>query len=176
MPVTKKKTTTVTSTQIAAKKEAAIKEAHINKEETPKKRTCVRKSAVKTTTKTTRKKVAPEVRAKSGLSKEDVKQLLDFVVQKLDEGKAEELVTISLAGKTSFTDYLVIASGTSSRHLFGLMNNLVQDLKKAGYNVRVSGEEGAGNWLVIDLIDVVVHLFTQEARDFYDLEGMWQTK
>lgn len=108
-----------------------------------------------------------------GVSKEQVSELLDFVVHKLDEGKAQEIVTINLINKTSFTDYLVIATGTSSRHVMGLMNNLVKDLKKAGYRVHVSGDSGDGNWVVIDLIDVVVHLFTADARSFYNLEDMW---
>lgn len=109
----------------------------------------------------------------STLSQEQVKELVNFVVHKLDEGKAEEIISMDLTGKTSFTDYLVIATGTSSRHVMGLMNNLVQEMKKAGYRIRVSGEAGDGNWVVIDLIDVVVHLFTPETRAFYNLEEVW---
>ncbi|MBQ9089846.1 MAG: ribosome silencing factor [Alphaproteobacteria bacterium] len=109
----------------------------------------------------------------TSLSKDEVTKLLDFMVKKLDEGKAENIVTIDLAGKTSFADYLLIATGTSSRHVFGLANNLSMDLKKAGYRVQISGENGDGNWIVIDAIDIVVHLFTNEAREFYRLEEIW---
>lgn len=108
--------------------------------------------------------------------KERVAELLSLIEQKLDAGKAENITTIDLAGKTSFADYLVIATGTSARHVFGLANNLATDLKKAGYRVQVSGDTGDGNWVVIDAIDVVVHLFTQETRDFYRLEEIWNQK
>lgn len=108
--------------------------------------------------------------------KERVLGLLALIEQKLDAGKAENIITIDLAGKTSFADYLVIATGTSARHVFGLANNLATDLKKAGYRVQVSGDTGDGNWVVIDAIDVVVHLFTQETRDFYRLEEIWNQK
>ncbi|MBQ3035223.1 MAG: ribosome silencing factor [Alphaproteobacteria bacterium] len=103
-----------------------------------------------------------------------MKELIAFVEQKLDAGKAENIVTIDLKGKSSFTDFIIIANGTSGRHLNGLANNLIQDIKKAGYRARISGDNSDTGWIVIDLIDVMIHLFTGEMRDFYDLEGMWK--
>lgn len=124
--------------------------------------------------KTVKKARLPE--RKTALTSEQIRELLSFILQKLDDGKAENIVSIDLAGKTSFADYLVIAGGTSSRHVFGLANNLASDLKKAGYRVQLSGENGDGNWVVIDVIDIMIHLFTPDARAFYNLEEMWQTK
>ncbi|MBQ6853927.1 MAG: ribosome silencing factor [Alphaproteobacteria bacterium] len=155
-------------------------------------RTCSPKTAVKKETATVKKDIvkkenitAPKKAVKkqkpvkvpprtTALSQEQVKELLSFVVHKLDEGKAEEILSLDLAGKTSFADYLVIATGTSSRHVFGLANNLATDLKKAGYRVQVSGDTGDGQWVVIDVIDIVIHLFTKEAREFYKLEEIWK--
>lgn len=115
---------------------------------------------------------APKV--KGALSKEQIKELLTFITRKLDEGKAEEIAVIDLEGKTGLADFLVVASGTSARHIFGLANNLMTDLKKAGYAVKISGENGEGNWVLIDVVDIIVHLFTPQTRALYDLEGLWQ--
>lgn len=166
-----KKKTTISSTQAAAKQLAKKNEEHLTKnvaKKTPaKKRTCSKKSPAKT-----KKAVLPT--APGALSKEQIKELIAFVEQKLDAGKAENIVTIDLKGKSSFTDFIIIANGTSGRHLNGLANNLIQDIKKAGYRARVSGDNSDTGWIVIDLIDVMIHLFTGEMRDFYDLEGMWK--
>lgn len=167
--------TTDTTTQkkstkrMGVKKTTGLKEtAPVKKDTAKKESTTAPKKAVK---KTKPVKVPPRTTA---LSQEQVKELLSFITHKLDEGKAEEILSIDLAGKTSFTDYLVIATGTSSRHVFGLANNLATDLKKAGYRVQVSGDTGDGQWVVIDVIDIVIHLFTKEAREFYQLEEIWK--
>lgn len=167
-----KKKITVTSTQAAAKREAKKNEERNLKAE-PVKKT---KAPVKTAKKCVRKKVATLPQSPVALTKEQVKQLVAFLEQKLDAGKAENIVSIDLKGKSSFTDYLVIANGTSSRHLHGLANNLIQDIKKAGFRARISGDTSDSGWIVIDLIDVMVHLFTGEMRDFYDLEGVWKSQ
>lgn len=168
MPQAKKKTT-ISSTQAAAKKQAQKNEEHLTTSEI-KKSPAKRKPCAKK--KTTKKAVLPT--APGALSKEQIKELIAFVEQKLDAGKAENIVTIDLKGKSSFTDFIVIANGTSGRHLNGLANNLIQDIKKAGYRARISGDNSDTGWIVIDLIDVMIHLFTGEMRDFYDLEGMWK--
>lgn len=168
MPQAKKKTT-ISSTQAAAKKQAQKNEEHLTTSEI-KKSPAKRKPCAKK--KTTKKAVLPT--APGALSKEQIKELIAFVEQKLDAGKAENIVTIDLKGKSSFTDFIIIANGTSGRHLNGLANNLIQDIKKAGYRARISGDNSDTGWIVIDLIDVMIHLFTGEMRDFYDLEGMWK--
>ncbi len=122
----------------------------------------------------TKKRSASQKGKNSQQTPEHIRTLVDFIVQKLDAGKAENIVTIDLVGKTSFADYMVIASGTSSRHVMGLVHNLIADLKKKGYKPHVDGETGDGNWVVIDLIDVMVHVFTPETRDFYQLESIWK--
>lgn len=168
MPQAKKKTT-ISSTQAAAKKQAQKNEEHLTTSEI-KKSPAKRKPCAKK--KTTKKAILPT--APGALSKEQIKELIAFVEQKLDAGKAENIVTIDLKGKSSFTDFIIIANGTSGRHLNGLANNLIQDIKKAGYRARISGDNSDTGWIVIDLIDVMIHLFTGEMRDFYDLEGMWK--
>lgn len=167
MAQTKKKTI-VSSTQAAAKKQAKRnEEKELKAVDTPK------KSIKKAPKKCVRKKNATLPQSSKSMSKEQVKELVSFIEQKLDAGKAENIVTIDLKGKSSFTDFLIIAGGTSSRHLNGLSNNLIQEIKKAGYKARISGDTADSGWIVIDLIDVMVHLFTGEMRDFYDLEGIW---
>ena len=170
MPQAKKKTS-ISSTQAAAKKQAQKNEERLATNEI-KKTPTKRKACSKKKTTKTKKAVLPT--APGALSKEQVKELIAFVEQKLDDGKAENIVTIDLKGKSSFTDFIIIANGTSGRHLNGLANNLIQDIKKAGYRARISGDNSDTGWIVIDLIDVMIHLFTGEMRDFYDLEGMWK--
>lgn len=166
-----KKKATLSSTQAAAKRQAKKNEERVLKEELS---TSVKKKCKPTAKKCVRKTKAKLPQSPNALSKEEVKELIAFIEQKLDAGKAENIVTIDLKGKSSFTDYLVIANGTSSRHLNGLANNLIQDIKKAGFRARISGDTSNSGWIVIDLIDVMVHLFTGEMRDFYDLEGVWK--
>lgn len=169
MASTKKKTT-ISTTQAAAKRQAKKNEERVI--ETPKKKVaCKKKTSTKKTT-TIKKAVLPT--APGALSKTQIKELIAFVEQKLDDGKAENIVTIDLKGKSSFTDFIIIANGTSARHLNGLANNLIQEIKKAGYRARISGDNSDTGWVVIDLIDVMIHLFSGEMRDFYDLEGMWK--
>ncbi len=170
MPQAKKKTS-ISSTQAAAKKQAQKNEERLTTSEI-KKTPAKRKACSKKKTTKAKKAVLPT--APGALSKEQVKELIAFVEQKLDDGKAENIVTIDLKGKSSFTDFIIIANGTSGRHLNGLANNLIQDIKKAGYRARISGDNSDTGWIVIDLIDVMIHLFTGEMRDFYDLEGMWK--
>ncbi len=99
--------------------------------------------------------------------------LLKQIVHWLDEAKAEEIVTIDLAGKTSFGDYMVIASGRTDRHVGALADTLQDKLKDAGAGrARVEGMQ-ACDWVLIDTGDIIVHLFRPEVREFYNLEKMW---
>lgn len=93
--------------------------------------------------------------------------------QTLDDAKAEEIVTVDLAGKSSIADYLVIASGQSTRQVGALADRLVERLKgKAGGPIGVEGKAGC-DWVLVDAGDVVVHIFRPETRRFYNLEKMW---
>ena len=100
--------------------------------------------------------------------------LLKLIETTLDDNKAQDIVTIDLKGKTSIANYMVIASGTSNRHVASLADKLKYTLKQNGYTTTSEGEEKA-NWVLIDAFDVIVHIFCPEVRDFYNLEKMWNT-
>lgn len=100
-------------------------------------------------------------------------ELLKDVVEWLDEAKAEEVVTVDLAGKSSLGDYMVIASGRSDRHVGAIADQLRTKLKESGCSsVRVEGME-ACDWVLVDSGDIIIHVFRPEVRDFYNLEKMW---
>ena len=97
-------------------------------------------------------------------------EILEIVETSLDDGKAENVVVIDLKGKTSIANQMVIASGTSDRHVISLAQRVQENLKAAGYK-SVSEGENRGDWVLI--YDVIVHIFRPEVRDFYNLEKMW---
>ena len=100
-------------------------------------------------------------------------ELLGEILYWLDEAKAENLVSIDLAGKSSIGDYMVIASGRSDRHVGAIADQLVEKLKEAGHrHIRVEGMDQC-DWVLVDAVDVVVHLFRPEVRSFYNLEKLW---
>jgi len=99
-------------------------------------------------------------------------EVLDIIVKTLDDGKAEDVVVIDLEGKTSIANQMVVASGTSQRHVASLADKIQENLKAAGYKTTVEGEEKA-DWVLIDAFDVIVHIFKPEVREFYSLEKMW---
>ena len=91
----------------------------------------------------------------------------------LDNNKAQKITSINLNNKSYIADYMVVASGTSSRHLQSLSENLVTELKRLGINdCRIEGKDSA-DWKLVDAHDVIVHIFNPEKREFYDLEKMW---
>ena len=99
--------------------------------------------------------------------------LLEDIVRWLDEAKAEAIVTIDLAGKSSIGDYMVIATGRSDRHVGSIGEQISRKLKELGRGrVRVEGLE-ACDWVLLDTGDIIVHVFRDEVRDFYNLEKMW---
>lgn len=97
-----------------------------------------------------------------------------LVLESLEEDGALDVVSISLAGKSSEADMMVVASGRSTRHVAAIADKLVERLKEAGYAPRSEGREAA-DWVLIDAGDAIVHVFRPEVRDFYQLEKMWQT-
>ena len=91
----------------------------------------------------------------------------------LDNNKAQNIICINLKNKSYIADYMVIASGTSSRHLQALSEILVTQLKELGLNdCRIEGKD-SNDWKLVDAHDVIVHIFHPEKREFYDLEKMW---
>ena len=99
--------------------------------------------------------------------------LLEQVIDSLTDDKAEEVVQIDLRGKTEMADYMVIASGRSTRQVSAMSEKLVDRLKQVfGLTCRVEGKE-TGDWVLIDGGDVIVHIFRPEVREFYQLEKMW---
>ncbi len=106
-------------------------------------------------------------------SDSEVERLHDLILSSLDDDQADEVVSIPLAGKSTIADYLVIATGRSTRHVSSMANKLAQKIKaETGQLVRIEGLATA-DWVLIDAGDVVVHLFRAEVRSFYNLERMW---
>ena len=100
----------------------------------------------------------------------DIKKNVEKI---LDDNKAQNITCINLKNKSYIADYMVIASGTSSRHLQSLSEILVAQLKKLGIdNCRIEGKDSS-DWKLVDAHDVIVHIFHPEKRKFYDLENMW---
>ena len=91
----------------------------------------------------------------------------------LDNNKAQNITIIDLKNKSYIADYMIVASGTSSRHLQSLSEILVSELKKLGLNnCRMEGKDSS-DWKLVDAYDVIVHIFNPEKREFYNLEKMW---
>ena len=109
---------------------------------------------------------------KKNTANDVVEQILNIVKTSLDDGKAEDVVVIDLEGKSSIANYMVVASGTSNRHVASLAENLQLKLKQGGHQSIAEGMDKA-DWVLIDAFDVVVHIFRPEVREFYSLEKMW---
>ena len=104
----------------------------------------------------------------------DAEEILRLVLTRLDDMKAEDILTIDLRDKSSIGDYMVVSSGRSQRHVGSVADRVVEDLHKAGVRGRVEGAPHC-DWVLIDAGDVIVHVFRPEVRDFYNLEKMWMT-
>ncbi len=103
----------------------------------------------------------------------EVDKIKKLIENSLNKNKANNIVTIDLKKKSYIADYMIVASGTSSRHLQSLSENLLVELKKSGLdNCRIEGYESS-EWKLVDAMDIIVHLFHPEKRSFYDLEKMW---
>ncbi len=96
-----------------------------------------------------------------------------MIVASIDDSKAEEIVTIDIAAKSSLADTMIVASGRSHRHVGAIADRLIDDLKDKGvHDLRVEGLPHC-DWVLVDAGDVIVHLFRPEVRGFYNLEKMW---
>ena len=99
--------------------------------------------------------------------------LKNKIIKKLDSNKALDIVSIDLEGKSSIADYMIIASGTSSRHIQALAEQVYEELKINGIvNCKIEGGN-SNDWKLVDGIDLIVHIFNPEKRKFYELEKMW---
>ena len=99
--------------------------------------------------------------------------MLSLVTLSLEDDKAEDIIAIDLAGKTTIADYMVVASGRSNRQVMAIADHLIERLKKGGHGpIRCEGM-AQGDWVLIDAGDVIIHVFRPEVRAFYDLEKLW---
>lgn len=136
----------------------------------PAKKPAAKKAAAKPALKTAKPVPAPKKETAVD------RALLERVLKSLDDDKAEEIVTIDLAGRSSLCDAIVVASGRSSRHVASIAEHLARRLKEAGYGTRPMNGAGQGDWALVDAGDVIVHIFRPEVRSYYDLEGMWSVE
>ena len=99
--------------------------------------------------------------------------LKHVIINTLDINKAQDIVSIDLKDKSSMADYMIIASGTSSRHIQSLSEQVLEKLKDNGIkNSKIEGKD-SGEWKLVDGIDLIIHIFHPEKRKFYELEKMW---
>ncbi|MCC6941962.1 MAG: ribosome silencing factor [Novosphingobium sp. 32-60-15] len=116
---------------------------------------------------------ANKVSAKADNTPRTAASLHDLVLASLDDDQAMEVVSLALEGKSSIADYMVIASGRSTRQVASMAQKLSERIKHGGYgHVRIEGLPAA-DWVLVDAGDVVIHLFRPEVRTFYNLERMW---
>ena len=102
-----------------------------------------------------------------------INQLKKEIENILNDNKAMEIKSINLKNKTSIADFMIVASGNSSRHIQALSEKLVYELKKKGISdCRLEGKN-SNDWKLIDAIDIIIHIFHPEKRKFYNLEKMW---
>jgi ribosome-associated protein len=161
-------------------KTSPVKDAPAKK--APAKRSPARKASAKKSP--TKKSPAKKSTAKITPAKEmpvkiaplETSLLLERIVKSLDDDKAEEIVTISLAERSSLCDAIVVASGHSTRHVASCAEHLVQRLKDTGYGTCRADGVGQGDWALVDAGDVIVHIFRPEVRRYYDIEGLWSVE
>ena len=102
-----------------------------------------------------------------------ITNLKETILKTLDNNKALDIISIDLANKSSMADYMIIASGTSSRHIQALSEQVLEKFKNCGIkNCKIEGSD-SNEWKLIDGIDLIVHIFNPEKRKFYELEKMW---
>lgn len=100
-------------------------------------------------------------------------QLKDLILKALDDIQAEDIKTLKVTDISSFTDYMIIATGRSDRHVKAAADSVLEYLQKNG--IKAIGKEGfeSGEWVLLDFDDAVVHVMRQQTREFYDLEELW---
>jgi ribosome-associated protein len=101
------------------------------------------------------------------------KELVALVEQAVDDRKAVDMLTLEVSGLTSITDFMVIASGTSDRQVRSIAAHVIEQAKAAGVEVLGVNGQDYGEWVLVDLADVMVHIMQPRVRDFYKLENLW---
>ena len=101
-----------------------------------------------------------------------IEKIKQTAIQSLEDLKAKDIVCLDVKPLTSMADFMIVASGTSKRHISAVAESVYIDAKKAGIKASVEGEPGS-DWVLVDMFDVIVHIMTPETRQFYDLEKLW---
>lgn len=105
---------------------------------------------------------------------EQARKMVKIAYQALDEKKGEDIKIINLEGISVLADYFIIANGTNSSQVQALVDNVEEELHKAGYSLKQREGYSNGNWVLLDFGDIIVHIFDRENRLFYDLERIWR--
>ena len=100
-------------------------------------------------------------------------ELLAFIVDKIDDMKGRDIITLDVRGKSSITDTMIICSGNSNRHVSAIAHNLASEARHAGLDLLSVEGELTGEWVLVDLGDVVVHVMQPAVRAYYNLEELW---
>ncbi len=103
-------------------------------------------------------------------------ELLTLVLAALDDGKGNDIKVIDVKGKTNITDYMVIASGTSDRHVISLADRVVEKAKESHFMPLGVEGHNTGEWVLVDLGDAIIHVMKPQTREFYQLEKLWQAE
>ncbi len=103
-------------------------------------------------------------------------ELKQFIIDKIEDLKAKDIVTLAVAERSNMTDYMIVCSGTSKAHVKAIAENVVVECKRAGLTIiGVEGRESS-EWVLVDLGDVILHVMQDTTRDFYELEKLWSAK
>jgi ribosome-associated protein len=143
----------------------------------PAKKAAVKKTAVK---KTAAKKVAVKVKKSAGAAVDKIEKYVTeqsyLILKSLDDGKAEDILDFDLRGVSSLADYIIIASGRSTRQVSSLAENISKSLKAAGHKILNREGQSTNDWVIVDTGDIIVHLLRPEVRSYYRLEDMWEKR
>ncbi len=102
-----------------------------------------------------------------------IDELKKLVCDALEDLKAEDITMLDVVGKTTVTDWIIVATGTSARHVKSIANNVAVEAKKANRAPLGTEGENEGEWVLVDLGDVIVHVMQRQVREYYDLESLW---